>query len=70
MKRILLLMLVAAAATFAQTPEKPVDLHRLAESVDKHYNSLNSLETQFSEQYQGGGMSRVESGTMWIKKPG
>jgi len=70
MKRILLLMFVAAAAAFAQTPQKPVDLHRLAESVDKHYNSLNSLETQFSEQYQGGGMSRVESGTMWIKKPG
>jgi outer membrane lipoprotein carrier protein len=70
MKRILLLMFVAAAAAFAQTPQKPVDLHRLADSVDKHYNSLNSLETQFSEQYQGGGMSRVESGTMWIKKPG
>jgi outer membrane lipoprotein carrier protein len=70
MKRILLLMFVAAAAAFAQTPQKPVGLHRLAESVDKHYNSLNSLETQFSEQYQGGGMSRVESGTMWIKKPG
>jgi outer membrane lipoprotein carrier protein len=70
MKRILLLIFVAAAAAFAQTPQKPVDLHRLADSVDKHYNSLNSLETQFSEQYQGGGMSRVESGTMWIKKPG
>lgn len=70
MKRILLLMFVAAAAALAQTPQKPVDLHRLAEAVDKHYNSLNSLETQFSEQYQGGGMSRVESGTMWIKKPG
>jgi outer membrane lipoprotein carrier protein len=70
MKRILLFMFVAAAAALAQTPQKPVDLHRLAEAVDKHYNSLNSLETQFSEQYQGGGMSRVESGTMWIKKPG
>jgi outer membrane lipoprotein carrier protein len=70
MKRIFLLLFVAATAAFAQTPQKPVDLHRLAEAVDKHYNSLNSLETQFSEQYQGGGMSRLESGTMWIKKPG
>jgi outer membrane lipoprotein carrier protein len=70
MKRIFLLLFVAATAAFAQTPQKPVDLHRLAEAVDKHYNSLNSLETQFSEQYLGGGMSRLESGTMWIKKPG
>jgi outer membrane lipoprotein carrier protein len=70
MKRILLLIFVAATAAFAQSTQKPVDLHKLAESVDKHYNSLNSLETQFSEQYQGGGMNRTESGTMWIKKPG
>jgi outer membrane lipoprotein carrier protein len=70
MNRIFLLLFVAASVAFAQTPQKPVDLHRLAEAVDKHYNSLNSLETQFSEQYQGGGMSRLEAGTMWIKKPG
>jgi outer membrane lipoprotein carrier protein len=70
MKLILFLLLVAVTSAFPQTPQKPVDIHQLAEAVDKHYNSLNSLETQFSEQYLGGGMSRVESGTMWIKKPG
>ena len=69
MKRFLLLLLFVSGA-FAQSPSKPVDLHQLAESVDKHYNGLNSLQTQFTEIYQGGGMSRTESGTMWIKKPG
>jgi outer membrane lipoprotein carrier protein len=70
MKRILAVVLMFALGAFAQAPPKQVDLHRLAEAVDKHYNSLQSLETQFSEQYQGGGVSRTESGTMWIKKPG
>jgi len=69
MKRILLLLLLATGA-FAQSPIKAGDLHQLAESVDKHYNALNTLQTQFTEIYQGGGMSRTESGTMWIKKPG
>src|SRR5437899_2439143 len=71
MKRIVfLLLLTCASITFAQTASKPIDLHQLAESVDKHYNRLNSLETKFSEIYRGGGMARTESGTMWIKKPG
>ena len=70
MKRFLLLIIAVSSIACAQTAPKQVDLHRLAAAVDKHYNSLNSLETQFSEQYQGGGMSRTESGTMWIKKPG
>ena len=69
MKRILLLLLLATGA-FAQSSIKAGDLHQLAESVDKHYNALNTLQTQFTEIYQGGGMSRTESGTMWIKKPG
>jgi outer membrane lipoprotein carrier protein len=70
MKRILLLVLLSTSVAFAQAPQKPVDLHQLAESVDKHYNGLSSLQTQFTEIYQGGGMTRTESGTMWIKKPG
>ena len=64
MKRFLLLIIAVSSIACAQTAPKQVDLHRLAAAVDKHYNSLNSLETQFSEQYQGGGMSRTESGTM------
>jgi len=47
-----------------------LDLHRIADGVDKHYNGLTSLETRFSETYRGGGLTRIESGTMWLKKPG
>jgi outer membrane lipoprotein carrier protein len=68
--KLLLLLLLIAPQSFAQSATRPVDLHRLAESVDKHYNSLSTLETQFTEEYRGGGMARTESGTMWIKKPG
>ena len=49
---------------------QPPDVHKVADAVDKHYNSLGSLETPFEESYRGGGMARVESGTMWLKKPG
>lgn len=47
-----------------------LDLHHIADMVDKHYNGLASLETRFSESYRGGGLARSESGTMWLKKPG
>src|SRR4051794_4627303 len=67
---VTLFVALAVSAAPGQTAPKPVDLHKLAESVDKHYNSLASLETQFSEDYRGGGLARTESGTMWIKKPG
>ena len=47
-----------------------VDLQQVTQSVDKHYNGLASLETNFTESYRGGGLARTESGTMWLKKPG
>ncbi len=51
------------------TPRR-LDLRRVADGVDKHYNGLASLEAGFSESYRGGGLARSESGTMWLKKPG
>jgi outer membrane lipoprotein carrier protein len=56
----------AAAIAFAQ----PTDVKQIAEAVDKRYNSLQSLQANFTESYEGGGMRRVESGTLWIRKPG
>ena len=46
------------------------DVHQIAERVDKHYNSLETLQADFVEGYRGGGMSRTESGTLWLKRPG
>ena len=58
-------ILSLTAASFAQT-----DVHKLAESVDRRYNNLQSLETEFSETYRGAGITRNESGTLWLKRPG
>jgi outer membrane lipoprotein carrier protein len=46
------------------------DVHAVAQAVDEHYNQLRSLEAEFTETYRGAGMDRVESGILWLKKPG
>ncbi|HVP63593.1 MAG TPA: outer membrane lipoprotein chaperone LolA [candidate division Zixibacteria bacterium] len=63
---LLAAFLFAAAFTWAQQ----VDVKQIADAVDKRYNSLQSLRADFTESYEGGGMRRVESGTLWIRKPG
>ena len=45
------------------------DIHQLARAVDAHYNHLRSLQADFTEIYRGEGSERVESGTLWLKKP-
>jgi outer membrane lipoprotein carrier protein len=47
----------------------PSDIRQLAHAVDDHYNHLHSLEAEFTETYRGEGSERVESGTLWLKKP-
>ncbi len=46
------------------------NVHEVAQEVDRHYNQLRSLEADFTEIYQGGGIERTESGTLRLKKPG
>jgi len=48
---------------------RPPDIQQLARAVDEHYNHLRSLESDFTEIYRGDGPERVESGTLWLKKP-
>jgi outer membrane lipoprotein carrier protein len=45
------------------------DVKALARAVDDHYNHLRSLQADFTEIYRGDGAERVESGTLWLKKP-
>lgn len=59
------LLLLAAIAI----PAPAGDIHQLARSVDDHYNHLHSLQADFTEIYRGEGAERVESGTLWLKKP-
>ena len=57
---------LAAALSAAALP----NVHAVAQAVDAHYNHLQSLQAEFTEIYQGSGIERVESGTLWLKKPG
>jgi outer membrane lipoprotein carrier protein len=57
-------MLVAIAV-----PVQGEDIHQLARAVDAHYNHLRSLQSDFTEIYRADGAERVESGTLWLKKP-
>ena len=60
---------LALAATSLASSVSP-DVLTLSQRVDRHYNALHTLETQFVEKYRGNGMERTESGTLWIKRPG
>lgn len=46
------------------------DIPGIARAVDDHYNNLKNFKTEFVETYEGPGISRAESGTLWMKKPG
>lgn len=59
-------VVLSLAATALALP----NVHEVVQAVDEHYNRLHSLQAEFTEVYQGAGMSRTESGTLWLKKPG
>jgi outer membrane lipoprotein carrier protein len=58
----------SAVAAFAQ-PGAP-NAKDLAQRVDRHYNNLHTLKAGFTENYQGLGIDRTESGTLLLLKPG
>src|SRR5215471_17581114 len=59
----LFVLIGAAGAVRAQ------DVRPMAHAVDEHYNHLRSLQADFTETYRGAGADRIESGTLWLKKP-
>lgn len=59
----------ATARTPAPSAHEP-SAHEIAQRVDHHYNTLQSLKAEFSESYTGLGMNRSESGTLLLRKPG
>jgi outer membrane lipoprotein carrier protein len=64
-----LLLLVAIAIPAQAQGVRAKDIHQLAQAVDDHYNHLRSLQADFTEIYRGEGAERMESGTLWLKKP-
>jgi outer membrane lipoprotein carrier protein len=63
-------LLLIGFASSLPAQEKREELTKLANKVDRHYNQLKSMRSQFSESYHGAGISRSESGTLWLKQPG
>ena len=63
---IFLLALLLPAVAANPTP----DVHAIAQAVDDRYNHLRTLQAEFTETYQGAGIERTESGSLWLKKPG
>lgn len=43
---------------------------QIASRVDRRYNHLKTLKSQFHESYSGAGLARDESGELWLEKPG
>jgi outer membrane lipoprotein carrier protein len=58
-----------ALFSFGQGPAQ-LTAHELAARVDRHYDQLHSLKAGFREDYAGLGMTRTESGTLFLRKPG
>jgi outer membrane lipoprotein carrier protein len=69
MSAAFLMIVVSLVTTTVPAHAQNIDIHQLARSVDDHYNHLRSLQSDFTEIYRGDGAERVESGTLWLKKP-
>lgn len=69
LKATIVFLLVAGAVSLS-AQDKREQLTALASRVDKHYNNLKSMRAQFTETYNGSGITRKESGTLWLKQPG
>jgi outer membrane lipoprotein carrier protein len=65
-------LLVAAAliSTCLLSQQRSLSAKELAARVDHHYNQLHSLQAGFTENYEGMGIKRTESGTLLLLKPG
>src|SRR3954453_4029957 len=56
------------AISVAQQAAPLVD--KVSDDLDRHYNDLRSLRASFTETYRGAGVTRTESGTLWLRRPG
>ncbi len=66
----LLLLAAALLPTAISAQQTSPSAEALASRVNRHYNQLHSLKAGFSENYQGMGVKRTESGTLLLLKPG
>lgn len=71
-KKLLLVVMLGLLCGCApgRAPAQALSAGALAARIDHHYNSLHSLEVNFTQQYDGMGMNRREAGSLLLKKPG
>lgn len=67
---VCLLVILCLAGASVPAGAQSLSADALAKRIDKHYDSLHSLEVNFTQQYEGMGMDRHESGVLLLKKPG
>lgn len=61
---------VALVSTCLYAQKVSPSAQDVAQRVDRHYDSLHSLQAGFTESYNGLGLTRTESGTLLLEKPG
>ena len=62
----LLVLLIFEVSAFASD----MGISQIAARVDRRYNHMTTLKSQFHESYSGAGLKRDESGELWLEKPG
>jgi outer membrane lipoprotein carrier protein len=65
---IFLLLWFSSPALWSQASGS--NAREVAARIDARYNGMKSLRADFTENYSGGGIERIESGTLLLKKPG
>ena len=70
MRRFLPLLLLTSVLASLPLWSQATGVQQVADAVDHQYNHLKSFKADFTETYSGNGISRTESGTLWLKKPG
>jgi outer membrane lipoprotein carrier protein len=45
-------------------------VQQVSDRVDRRYNHIKTMKANFQESYNGAGLTRNESGVLWLEKPG
>src|SRR3954467_14974433 len=67
---ILRLRVTCLFGSIAVAQQTAPSVDKISDDLDRHYNDLRSLRAQFTETYRGAGITRSESGTLWLRRPG
>ena len=64
------LLVLSPSLLHAEEPKLSAADAAVVRAVDRHYDHLRSLRTNFTETYDGMGLHKAEAGTLLLSKPG